>query len=68
MGVAREHVDGFNLVARNFEVEDFVGSYISHLDKTVAADYDEEFPLSVVPVLTFGDAWLRDIDADLSAI
>ena len=34
----------------------------------MTTDYDEELPLSVVPVLTFGDARLADVDGDLPAV
>ena len=62
VGVARKHVDCFYLVSADFKIEDFVGADATLLDKSVAAYYDEEFPLCIVPVLAFGDAWLADID------
>ena len=34
----------------------------------MATDYDEEFPLGIVPMLTFGDTWLADVDAYLATV
>ena len=46
----------------DLEVEDFVGVDAALLDEAVAAYYDEELPLRVVPVLALGDARLADVD------
>ena len=62
VGVARKHVDSFYLVSTDFKIEDFVGVDATLLDEAVTAYYDEEFPFGVVPVLSFGDAWLADVD------
>ena len=66
VGVAGEHVDGLDLVAGDFEVEDFAGADLALLDEGAAADNDEEFPFGVVPVLALGDAGLGDVDAELA--
>ena len=34
----------------------------------MAADNDELFPLSVMPVLTLCNSWFADVDTDLTAI
>ena len=68
VSIAGEHVNGFYLVARDFKVEDLIGAYLSLLDEALTANYDEEFPLGVVPVLALSDARLGDVDADLSAV
>ena len=34
----------------------------------MTADYDELFPLSVVPVFPLSDSWFRDVDTDLTTI
>ena len=66
VGVAGEHVDGFDLVARDLEVEDFVCSHLALLDEGFATHHYEELPLCVVPVLAFGHAWVGDVHAELA--
>ncbi len=68
VGVTGEHDDGLDFVTTHLVVEDFVGTFLAELDETVARDDDELFPLGVVPMLTFGDTRLRDVDAYLSAV
>lgn len=68
MGVTREHDDGLDFVTTHLVVEDFVGAFLAELDEAVARDDDELFPLGVVPMLTFGDAGLGDVDAHLSTV
>ena len=61
-------MDCFYLVSADFKIEDFVGVDATLLDEAVTAYYDKEFPFSVVPVLSFGDAWLADVYTDLPAV
>ena len=70
MGVTWEHVDGLDVVAIDFPFEDFAFGVIevTLLDEAVAFDDDELLPFGMVPMLTFGDAGLADVDADLSAV
>ena len=70
MGVAGEHVDGLDVVAVNFPFEDFAFGVVevALLDKAVTFDHNELLELGVVPVLTFCDAGLADVDADLTCI
>ena len=70
MCVAREHVDSLDVVAVNFPFKDFAFGVveISLLNEAVALNDNELLELGVVPVLTFGDAGLTDVDADLSAV
>lgn len=58
----------FDLISAYFKVQDFVRTNSSLLNEAVAADYDEELPFGVVPVLSFGDAWFAYIDTHLSAV
>ena len=62
VGVAWKHVNCFDLVTRNLKVKDFVRTHSTLLDKAVAAHNDEELPLCIVPVLTFGNTWFADVD------
>ena len=62
VGVARQHVDCFYLVSADFEVQNLICSVFSLLYESVAAHNDEELPLGVVPMLSFGDAWFADVD------
>ena len=39
---------------------------MAHLYKAMTADYDEGFPLAVMPMLALGDSGLGDVDADLT--
>ena len=68
MSVAREHVDGLDVVAGDFPFQHFAFGVveISLLDEAVALDNDELLELGVVPVLALGDAWLDDLDRNLS--
>jgi len=68
VGVSGEHVDGFDPVAADLELQDFVRAELALLDKSMPRDHDEELPLGVVPVLALGYAGLGDVDADLSDI
>ena len=45
-----------------------VGAYFALLDQAVTANNDEEFPLTVVPVLTLGYSRFRYIDRELSMV
>ena len=62
MGITREHVNSFYLITRNLEVEDFIRSVFSLLDKSMSAHDNEELPFGVVPMLSFCDAWFADVD------
>ena len=70
MCVAWKHVDGLDVVAVNFPFEDFTFGVVevALLNEAVAFDDNELLELGVVPVLTFGDVGLADVDADLSAV
>ena len=68
MGVTREHDDGLDPVTTHLVVEDFVGAFLAELDEAVARDDDKLFPLGVVPMLSFGDTGLGDVDAHLSTV
>ncbi len=70
MFVAWEHVDALDVVASDFELDDFAFGVVevALLDEAVARYHDEEFPLGVVPVLAFGDAGVADEDANFSAV
>ena len=61
-------MDGLDVVAGDLELDDFVGAQLALLDEAVAGDDDEELPLGVVPMLTFGDSGLADVNGDLAAI
>ena len=52
------HVDGFDLVARYLKADLLICVDVSLLNQRATADDDEELPLRVMPVLTFGDAGL----------
>ena len=68
MGVAREHDDGLDFVARYFIVDNLgirVG-FISQLNESVTRNDREILELAVVPVLALGDSGLGDIYAHLT--
>ena len=70
MRVAWEHVDGLDMVAIYFPFEDFAVGVIeiSLLNESVAFDDNELLELGVMPVLTFCDAGLGDVYADLACV
>ena len=70
MCIAREHVHGLYLVARDFPFEHFTFRVIqvTLLDKAVTLHHNELLELRVVPMLSFGDARLADIDTHLPCI
>ena len=68
MGVAWQHVNCFYLVSADFKVQHLVASDSTLLDEAMAANNDEELPFCVVPVLSFCDAWLADVDAYLTTV
>ena len=55
MRPAWDHVNGFDFVARNFELNEFSGIDVSFLNKTASGNHDELFPFGVVPMVAFGD-------------
>ena len=67
VGVARQHVDGFNPLAADLELQNLVRVQPPLADQSVSGYNDEKFPFAVVPVLSLGDAGLRDIDGKLPA-
>ena len=56
--ISRQHVYCLDLVAADFKFNDFVCSDLAFLNEAVTGDYNEEFPLTVVPVLAFCDSGL----------
>ena len=70
MGVTGEHVNGLNVVAINFPFQNFPFGIvqITLLDKTMAFHHNELFELRMVPMLSFSDAWLADVDANLATV
>ena len=68
MGIARKHDDTLDLVATDFIVQDFIGSFLTELNESVTGNDDELFPFGVMPVLSFGDTRFGDIDRNLTTI
>ena len=68
--IAREHVDAFDVVARDLELDDLAFGIVevALLDETVAADNDEKLPLGIVPMLSLRNSRLADIDAHLTGV
>ena len=56
-----------NLISGNLKIKNFISADLTLTDKSVSADDDEEFPLSVMPMLTLGNSGLGDIHAELTA-
>ena len=68
MRKTRQHMDGLDLLARDFELPYLVTADAALLDEPAACNDDEEFPLAVMPMLPFRDARPRDVHAELSAL
>lgn len=68
VGVTREHDDRLNLFTTYLIVHHFVCAFFTELDKSVTRNNDKLFPLGVMPMLTFSDTGLRDVDAYLATV
>ena len=68
MRPAGDHVNRFDLVAGNLKADPLIGMDVTLLDQCMSADNDEKLPLAVMPMLTFGDARLADVHAELTVI
>ena len=70
VGVAREHMDGLDVVAFDLPLQHFTFGIVQVplLDEPVALDHNKLLELGVVPVLALGDAGLGDVDAHLTCI
>ena len=68
MRPAGDHINRFDLVAADLELDDLARVDIALLNQSVTVDDDEELPLRVVPVLSLRNARLADIDGDLAAV
>ena len=66
--VTREHDDRLYLVATYFIVQHFVCAFLAELDESVTCHNDKLFPFGIVPMLTFSDTRLGDIDAYLTTV
>ena len=53
VGVSRKHVDALDIVPAYLKFDYLIRINPALLDEAVAADYDEELPLGVVPMLAF---------------
>ena len=68
VGVAREHVDGLDVVAGDLELDDLVRVQPTLLDEPMPGDHDEELPFGVMPMLPLRDARLGDVDGHLACV
>ena len=59
---------GLDLVTADLKIEDFVRIYPALLDESVATDNNKEFPLGIMPMLPFRDAWFGNVDTYLAAV
>ena len=68
--VARWNAHHLNLVAAHLVIQDGrIGAiHLPELDQSRALHDAELLVLRVVPVLSLGDAWLGDVDRDLSTL
>ena len=66
--IARQHVDALDVVAAHFKLYDFICAQFAFLNQSMTTNHDEKFPFGIMPMLTFGDARLADVDAYLTAI
>ena len=68
------HMDGFDFIARDFELHRLTSVDVALLDQAVAGNHNKQFPLGVMPMLAFGDTWatgdtwVTDVNGHLSAI
>ena len=58
----------FYLVTTNLKIEDFVRIDPALLDESVTTDNNEKFPLGIMPMLSFRDAWFGNVDTYLATV
>ena len=68
MRPAGDHVDGFDLVAADLKADFLVRVDIAFFNQRATADDDEELPFTVMPVLTFRNTGLTDINRKLTTV
>ena len=61
VSVAREHNDALDFISTYLIIEDFTGSFLAKLNQTMTGNNDEQLPLGMMPMLTFGYSRLRYI-------
>ena len=61
-------MDSLDIVTGDFELNHFISAEFTLLDEAVTGNHDEELPFGIVPMLSFRDARLGDIDGDLPAV
>ena len=68
MGIPWEHVYTLNIFPAHLELYHFIRVNLTLLYQSMTSHNNKELPLSMVPMLTFGNTRLADIDRHLSAI
>ena len=68
VSITWKHVDGFNLIAAHLKLYHFVSTNFAFLNETMSCNDNEKLPFCMMPMLTFGDARLRDVNAYLPTV
>ena len=68
MRPAGDHVDSFDPVSAHFEGNFLSGVDVSLFDQAMSMNNNELLPLAVMPVLTFRNAGLADVNGYLSTV
>ncbi len=68
MGPAGDHVHRLDLFTADLKFHGFSRVDIALLDQTVTIHHNKLLPLGVMPMLSFRDAGLRDVDGHLTAV
>ena len=61
-------MDALDIVTTHLKFNDFICTQFTFLNQAMTGYYNEQLPLGVLSVLSFGDARLTDIDAHLTCI
>ena len=67
MGIARQHLYGFHIIARDLEADHIPCSFLTFLNQSMPRDDGEDLPFGMMPVLSARDARLAHIHTKLTA-
>lgn len=65
VGIARQHVNGLDLLPGYLKFPDLVRADLPFLDQAMAGNHHKKLPLGIMPVLALSDPGLTDVDGKL---
>ncbi len=67
MGISRRYIDHSHRIATGFVGDDFLTVYFSQTCIAGSRDHEEFLVFCVMIVISFGNAWVDDIDRELAS-